>query len=48
MLWLAHVEGMTHHEIASVLGLRAASVRSMLFRARQRCSVELNLGGLVK
>ncbi len=36
MLWLAYVEGSTHREIAAALGLRAASIRSMLFRARRR------------
>jgi len=36
MLWLAYVEGATHEEIAAALGLKAASIRSMLSRARQR------------
>jgi|SRR5208282_1379686 len=36
LLWLAYVEGSSHKEIAEVLGLRAPSVRLMLFRARQR------------
>lgn len=34
LLWLAHVEGLSHAEIASALGLKAISVRVMLFRAR--------------
>ena len=36
LLWLAYAEGATHKEIAEVLGLRAASVRLLLFRARQK------------
>jgi RNA polymerase sigma-70 factor (ECF subfamily) len=36
LLWLAYVEGASHKEIAGVLGLRAASVRLLLFRARHK------------
>ena len=36
LLWLAYAEGASHKEIADVLGLRAASVRLLLFRARQK------------
>lgn len=36
LLWLAHVEGSEHREIASALGLKAASVPVMLFRARRK------------
>ena len=36
MLWLAYAQGATHEEIGSVLGLKPASIRSMIFRARQR------------
>jgi RNA polymerase sigma-70 factor (ECF subfamily) len=36
MLWLAYVEGQSHREIAEALGLKTASIRPMLFRARQR------------
>lgn len=46
MLWLAYVEGATHREIARVLGLRSASIRSMLFRARQRLAGQLQARGL--
>lgn len=46
MLWLAYVEGSSHEEIARALGLRAASIRSMLFRARQRLAKELQTRGL--
>jgi RNA polymerase sigma-70 factor (ECF subfamily) len=34
LLWLAYVEGSSHKEIADSTGLRAGSVRLLLFRAR--------------
>ena len=46
MLWLAYVEGSSHTEIAKALGLRTASIRSMLFRARQRLAKQLKSRGL--
>jgi len=46
MLWLAYVEGGSHDEIAAALGLRAASIRSMLFRARRRLAEKLRDRGL--
>ena len=46
MLWLAYVEGASHEEIAKALGLRTASIRSMLFRARQRLAKQLQARGL--
>lgn len=36
LLWLAYVEGASHKEIAQVTGLRAGSIRMLLFRARRR------------
>jgi RNA polymerase sigma-70 factor (ECF subfamily) len=36
ILWLAYAEGASYKEIAGVLGLRAPSVRVLLFRARQK------------
>lgn len=36
ILWLAYAEGSSHKEIADALGLRASSVRLLLFRARQK------------
>lgn len=36
MLWLAHVEGTAHAEIADTLGLKAASVPVLLHRARRK------------
>jgi RNA polymerase sigma-70 factor (ECF subfamily) len=38
LLWLAYVEGMNHTEIAAATGLRALSVRMLLFRARGRAA----------
>jgi RNA polymerase sigma-70 factor (ECF subfamily) len=46
MLWLAYVEGSSHEEIAATLGLRKASIRSMLFRARSRLAEKLKTRGL--
>jgi len=36
ILWLAYVEGSSHKEIAEVVGLKAGSVRLLLFRARHK------------
>ena len=36
ILWLAYVEGSSHKEIAEVVGLRSASIRLLLFRARHK------------
>jgi RNA polymerase sigma-70 factor (ECF subfamily) len=36
MLWLAYAEGASHQEIADSLGLRPASLKSLLFRARRK------------
>ena len=46
MLWLAHVEGFDHREIAAILGLEPASVRVLLFRARKRLAAILTKLGL--
>jgi len=36
LLWLGHVERFSHKEIAEILGLKAGSVRLLLFRARKK------------
>ena len=36
LLWLAYVEGMDHAEISASTGLNRLSVRTLLFRARNR------------
>jgi RNA polymerase sigma-70 factor, ECF subfamily len=41
LLWLAYAQGSSHEEIAKVIGVRAISVRTLLFRARKRLAVLL-------
>lgn len=36
LLWLAYAEGYTHREIAEIMGLGAASIRLLLFRAKRK------------
>jgi len=36
MLWLAYGQGSSHQEIADTLGLKVASIKLLLFRARRR------------
>jgi RNA polymerase sigma-70 factor (ECF subfamily) len=36
LLWLAYAQGFSHEEIAEVLGLKKASLKALLFRARQK------------
>lgn len=36
VLWLAHVEQLSHREIARILGLKEKSIKVILFRARER------------
>jgi RNA polymerase sigma-70 factor (ECF subfamily) len=36
LLWLAYAQGCSHEEIAEVLGLKKASLKALLFRARKR------------
>src|SRR5216117_4158159 len=46
LLWLAHVEGSSHEEIADAIGVKAKSVKVMLFRARKRLGEMLTKKGL--
>jgi len=46
LLWLAHVEGSSHEEIAESIGVKAKSVKVMLFRARKRLGEMLTKKGL--
>ncbi len=46
LLWLAHVEGFDHREVAAIVGVEAGSVRVLLFRARKRLAQELETMGL--
>ena len=46
LLWLAYAQGWSHAEIAAALGVKTASLKAMLFRARHRLAVLLkNPGG---
>jgi len=47
LLWLAYVEGSSHREIARTIGLKEQSIRSLLFRARNRLARLLRQHGLV-
>lgn len=42
LLWLAYVQGWSHEEIASALGIKTGSMKTLLFRARQRLIALLN------
>lgn len=46
LLWLAYVEGSSHREIAQIVGLKEKSVRTLLFRARQKLVLMLRGRGL--
>jgi RNA polymerase sigma-70 factor (ECF subfamily) len=46
LLWLAHVEESDHAEIGEALGVKAASVRVLLFRARKRLAELLTRRGI--
>ena len=41
MLWLAYGRGDSHKDIAAMLGLKAGSIRLLLFRARRKLAVLL-------
>jgi len=45
LLWLCHVEGFTHEEVAGVAGVGARSVRVLLFRARSRLAALIRGSG---
>ena len=44
MLWLAYANGSSHAEIADVLGLKTASIKLLLFRARRKLAATLQHG----
>jgi len=46
LLWLAHVDGFNHNEIAEILGVAEQSVRVMLHRARKKLKSLLEKRGL--
>ncbi len=41
LLWLAYAHGSSHEEIAGVLGVKTASIKLLLYRARRRCAALL-------
>jgi RNA polymerase sigma-70 factor (ECF subfamily) len=46
LLWLAYAQGCSHEEIAQATGLKAASLKAMLSRARHRLAAALkDFGG---
>lgn len=46
LLWLAYAQGWSHEEIAASLGVKTASLKAMLSRARHRLAVALkDFGG---
>lgn len=45
VLWLAHVEEMSHKEIGAILGVKEQSVRVMVFRAREKAKDLLEKAG---
>jgi RNA polymerase sigma-70 factor (ECF subfamily) len=46
MLWLAYAQGCSHEEIAESLGVKRASLKAMLHRARHRLAdIMKNPGG---
>jgi RNA polymerase sigma-70 factor (ECF subfamily) len=46
IVWLTYVEGRSHSEIAGILGIKRASVRVLLFRARRKLAGLLTSAGL--
>lgn len=45
LLWLAYAQGHAHVEIAETLGVKPASIKLLLFRARRRLAALLRAGG---
>ena len=45
LVWLAYAHGSSHKEIAEMLGLKTASIKLLLFRARRRLAGLLREGG---
>ena len=45
ILWLAHVEELSHREIGTILGVKEKSVRVMVFRAREKAKGLLEKAG---
>lgn len=41
IVWLAYAQGVSHEEIAEIVGVRAISVRTILYRARRKLATAL-------
>lgn len=48
LLWLAYAQGSSHREIADTLGVKTASVKLLLFRARRRLAKFLGRASVKK
>ncbi len=46
LLWLAYAEGASHREIAKTSGMKEASIRPLLFRARKKLLAVIRGAGL--
>ena len=46
LLWLAYTQGLSHAEMARTLGVKTASVKLLLFRARTRLAARLRPTGV--
>ena len=44
LLWLAYAQGWSHEEIAGAVGVKTASLKQMLHRARHRLATLMNRG----
>ena len=42
LLWLAYAQGASHEEIATTLGLKRSSLKTLLFRARRHLMARLD------
>ncbi len=45
VLWLAHVEGLSHREIGAILNVKEKSVKVVVFRAREKAKQLLKKAG---
>jgi len=45
MLWLAYAHGTSHRDIASTVGVKTASVKLLLFRARRKLALVISNSG---
>jgi len=45
VLWLAHVEELSHREIGAIIGIRERTVRVVVFRAREKAKELLESAG---